>query len=181
MARLLERSWNTRWAAGEEQRSSPWLTTYATWLGALLIAGWSHLMYISSRMTDGSDDPWGLVALVTALVFLPWKKAGETVPTCFAWCFSGCHSPAAIRGFCFLARRAFAAGGRVGIGVERPFAPGGISSGCGRTPADVVTADGQSGFLSRLSAPLVGQSFECRSSQSHWTGSRGPRGGLAVG
>jgi exosortase/archaeosortase family protein len=93
MARLLERSWNTRWAVGEEQRSSPWLTTYTTWLGALLIAGWAHLMYISSRMTDGSDDPWGLVALVTALVFLPWKKAGETVPTCFAWCFSGSILP----------------------------------------------------------------------------------------
>jgi exosortase/archaeosortase family protein len=71
----------------------PWFTTYRAWLGALLLAGWPHLAYMTSRMTDGSDDPWGLVALATALVFLPWKKLGETVPVHFAWFFSACLLP----------------------------------------------------------------------------------------
>jgi exosortase/archaeosortase family protein len=37
---------------------------------ALLAASWSHLLWMARRLTDGSDEPWGLLALVTVLALL---------------------------------------------------------------------------------------------------------------
>ncbi len=85
MARLLQRSWDSRWATGEESDSPPWFHTGAAWLAALLLAGWPHLEYIAVRAVDGSDDPWGLLALITAFIFIPWEVVSKPVPSALRW------------------------------------------------------------------------------------------------
>jgi exosortase/archaeosortase family protein len=43
----------------------------AHWLlAALLAALWPHWVYVARRLTDGSDEPWGILALVTVIVLL---------------------------------------------------------------------------------------------------------------
>ena len=37
------------------------------------IAFWPVWRWYGERITDGSDEPWGIVALVTAIVFLVWR------------------------------------------------------------------------------------------------------------
>jgi exosortase/archaeosortase family protein len=56
-------------------RSVAWL------LGALLAALWPHWIYSARRMVDGSDEPWGVLALVTVLALLARDRAELTVPT----------------------------------------------------------------------------------------------------
>lgn len=83
MARLLQRSSETRWATGEEPDSPPWFHTGAAWLAGLLVAGWPHLQYIAARAVDGSDDPWGLLAFITALLFIPSTVFSEPLSSPF--------------------------------------------------------------------------------------------------
>jgi exosortase/archaeosortase family protein len=41
------------------------------WLLALLLAAlWPHGLWLARRLTDGSDEPWGLLALATVLVLV---------------------------------------------------------------------------------------------------------------
>jgi len=42
----------------------------------LLAALWPHWVWLARRLTDGSDEPWGILALVTVLV-LVWRARGE--------------------------------------------------------------------------------------------------------
>ncbi len=42
-------------------------------LAALLIAGWPVLRWYVLRLTDGSDEPYGLAALVAALCLTPYR------------------------------------------------------------------------------------------------------------
>lgn len=58
---------------------SKWLESRATFLAALLIAGWPVMRWYVARMGDGSDEPWGIVALVAALLFLPREGWRDTV------------------------------------------------------------------------------------------------------
>jgi exosortase/archaeosortase family protein len=52
------------------------------WLLAGLVAAlWPHWAYTARRLVDGSDEPWGVLALVTALVLLVRDRAGLAVPT----------------------------------------------------------------------------------------------------
>lgn len=54
----------------------------AHWLlAALLVALWPHWLYVARRLTDGSDEPWGLLALVTVIVLLARERAAITLPT----------------------------------------------------------------------------------------------------
>ena len=49
------------------------------WLpAALLLALWPHWTYVARRLVDGSDEPWGIVALSTVAVLL-WRDRGELV------------------------------------------------------------------------------------------------------
>ena len=50
-------------------------------LGALVLALWPHWLYMARRTVDGSDEPWGLLALVTALALLARDRAELAVPT----------------------------------------------------------------------------------------------------
>lgn len=49
------------------------------WLpAALLLALWPHWTYLARRLVDGSDEPWGILALATVAVLL-WRERGELV------------------------------------------------------------------------------------------------------
>ena len=50
-------------------------------LGTLVVALWPHWLYTARRLVDGSDEPWGLLALVTVLALLVHDRAGLAVPT----------------------------------------------------------------------------------------------------
>ncbi|MGZ8270505.1 MAG: hypothetical protein ACXW1T_04930, partial [Methylophilus sp.] len=45
-------------------------------LASTILAAWPHWLWMVRRSTDGSDDPWGIVALLTlvALVYLDKEK-----------------------------------------------------------------------------------------------------------
>jgi exosortase/archaeosortase family protein len=43
-------------------------------LGALLAALWPHWIYVARRMVDGSDEPWGALALATVVVLLAAER-----------------------------------------------------------------------------------------------------------
>jgi len=50
-------------------------------LGGLLLALWPHWIYMARRMVDGSDEPWGILALATVLVLVARDRAELSVPT----------------------------------------------------------------------------------------------------
>ncbi len=47
---------------------------------ALLAAGWPVLRWYAARLGDGSDEPWGLAALATALILAPWRTMPDPLP-----------------------------------------------------------------------------------------------------
>ncbi|MDR2093816.1 MAG: exosortase Q [Azoarcus sp.] len=57
----------------------------AAWLALLGAAIWPHIVWMARRMLDGSDDPFGVVALA-ALAYTGWRYRGHLrrVP-CPAW------------------------------------------------------------------------------------------------
>jgi hypothetical protein len=57
------RGWQARW---HRLRGAPAFTAAAP-LALLLAALWPHLAWIARRLTDGSDEPWGILALATVL------------------------------------------------------------------------------------------------------------------
>lgn len=50
-------------------------------LGGLALALWPHWIYMARRMGDGSDEPWGILALATVLVLIVRDRAELSVPT----------------------------------------------------------------------------------------------------
>ena len=55
-------------------KTSAWLTSRAAIVTALMMAGWPVIRWYIARMSDGSDEPWGLAALVVALLFAPRRS-----------------------------------------------------------------------------------------------------------
>ena len=52
------------------------------WLLAVLLAAlWPHWLYAARRLTDGSDEPWGLLALLTVAALLWRERAMLIQPT----------------------------------------------------------------------------------------------------
>ncbi len=49
-------------------------------LVALLLAGWPVLRWYAIRADDGSDERWGIAALIAALIFAPWRSWLEPFP-----------------------------------------------------------------------------------------------------
>lgn len=50
-------------------------------LAGLAAALWPHWIYVARRLVDGSDEPWGVLALATVLVLLLRDRAALEVPT----------------------------------------------------------------------------------------------------
>lgn len=55
----------------------------AVWLllAALLLALWPHWRWMARRLTDGSDEPWGIVALATVAVLVLRDRAQLVLPS----------------------------------------------------------------------------------------------------
>jgi exosortase/archaeosortase family protein len=51
-------------------------------LFALLLALWPHWIWMARRLTDGSDEPWGVLALATVLVLVArgWRRLEPPAP-----------------------------------------------------------------------------------------------------
>jgi exosortase/archaeosortase family protein len=67
--------------AGPQSLASRWRMSFPRewWLpAALLLALWPHWTYVARRLVDGSDEPWGILALATVAVLL-WRERGELV------------------------------------------------------------------------------------------------------
>jgi exosortase/archaeosortase family protein len=58
-------------------------------LAGLVLALWPHWIYMARRTVDGSDEPWGVLALATVLVVLARDRAELAVPTRAALVASG--------------------------------------------------------------------------------------------
>ena len=69
-------AWRTRLSNND---SAPVRDTGAL-LGVLLLALWPHLAWMARRLTDGSDEPWGVLALATVLVLLVRDRAALVAP-----------------------------------------------------------------------------------------------------
>jgi len=50
-------------------------------LGALLLALWPHGAYLLRRFIDGSDEPWGIVALLTVIALVTRDRADLVAPS----------------------------------------------------------------------------------------------------
>jgi exosortase/archaeosortase family protein len=55
-----------------------WMTSRAAAVAALCLASWPVARWYVARISDGSDEPWGLAALAAAMVFAP--RTGWTEP-----------------------------------------------------------------------------------------------------
>ena len=53
----------------------------AVLLGGLVLALWPHWIYLARRTVDGSDEPWGILALATVLLLVARDRAELSVPT----------------------------------------------------------------------------------------------------
>ncbi len=58
-------------------------------LGLLLAALWPHGLWLARRLTDGSDEPWGWLALATVLVLVVRARGEIVTPTRAALVASG--------------------------------------------------------------------------------------------
>lgn len=68
----------------EHPQQSRWLRSVSrtAWMPvALLLALWPHWLYVARRLGDGSDEPWGALALVTVVVLLVRDRAQLVLPT----------------------------------------------------------------------------------------------------
>jgi exosortase/archaeosortase family protein len=69
-------AWRRRW---QQLGGSPAFASTAP-LVLLLGALWPHLAWMARRLTDGSDEPWGLLALVTVLALVARDRAQLAAP-----------------------------------------------------------------------------------------------------
>src|SRR5262245_47959067 len=52
------------------------------WMAAVMLAAlWPHWIYVVHRLVDRSDEPWGLLALVTVVALLWRDRDGLIQPT----------------------------------------------------------------------------------------------------
>ena len=58
-------------------------------LGLLLAALWPHGIWLARRLTDGSDEPWGLLAIATVLALVVRARGELVMPTRAALVASG--------------------------------------------------------------------------------------------
>lgn len=86
-------------------------------LGALVLALWPHWIYMARRMVDGSDEPWGVLALATVLVLLARERRELAVPTRSALVASGALAVLAAGSTFVLPDLAAAAIAMVALGV----------------------------------------------------------------
>jgi exosortase/archaeosortase family protein len=77
--------WRTRW---QQLRDARALAAVAP-LALLLAALWPHLAWMAQRLTDGSDEPWGILALGTVLVLVLRDRAQFAAPSPRALVASG--------------------------------------------------------------------------------------------
>lgn len=75
-----------RSSAGVGEFGAPWrewrtARPVVALLGGLVLALWPHWIYMARRMVDGSDEPWGILALATVLVLVARDRAELSVPT----------------------------------------------------------------------------------------------------
>jgi len=78
-------------------------------LGLLLASLWPHGVWLARRLTDGSDEPWGLLALVTVLALVVRARRELIMPTRAALVASGALAALAAL-LSFLVPPIFAAG-----------------------------------------------------------------------
>lgn len=91
---------------------------HAMWLGiALLAALWPHWIYIARRMVDGSDEPWGVLALATVIVLIVRDRAQLTMPARAALLASAALALAAAVAHLMLPNLAAAAIAMLALGV----------------------------------------------------------------
>lgn len=78
-----------RWSAFSQpggtmsERRTVWLSA------ALLLALWPHGVYVARRLVDGSDEPWGILALATVIALLVRDRALLALPPRSALVASG--------------------------------------------------------------------------------------------
>ncbi len=100
------------------QRALPRPRFGSAWLcAALLAALWPHWIYMARRMVDGSDEPWGVLALATVIVLLWRDRSQLTVPTRAALVASAALAMAAAAAHLALPDLAAAAIAMLALGV----------------------------------------------------------------
>lgn len=57
-----------------------WWASRAAVLAVWALAGWPVWRWYVARLRDGSDEPWGLAALLAALAWVPWRRLREPLP-----------------------------------------------------------------------------------------------------
>ncbi len=57
-----------------------WWASRGAAIGAWALAGWPVWRWFAARLSDGTDEPWGLAALIAALAFVPWRRLREPLP-----------------------------------------------------------------------------------------------------
>lgn len=88
------------------------------WLPALLLlALWPHWLYVARRLVDGSDEPWGILALATVIVLLVRDRALFELPPRSAMVASGLLAVAAAIAELVLPDLAAAAIAMLAVGV----------------------------------------------------------------
>jgi exosortase/archaeosortase family protein len=88
------------------------------WLPALLLlALWPHWLYVARRLVDGSDEPWGILALATVIVLLIRDRALFELPPRAALVASGLLAAAAALAELVLPDLAAAAIAMLAVGV----------------------------------------------------------------
>src|SRR5512134_639154 len=79
---LLVETPGTGHSAYPGRRRWQWAGPREAWMpAALLLALWPHWVYITRRVWDGSDEPWGVLALLTVVALLIRDRAQLALPT----------------------------------------------------------------------------------------------------
>lgn len=93
------------------------------WLPALLVlALWPHWLYVARRLVDGSDEPWGILALATVIVLLVRDRALFELPPRAALVASALLAVAAALAELMLPDLAAAAIAMLAVGVYLAYA-----------------------------------------------------------
>jgi exosortase/archaeosortase family protein len=86
-------------ASGEcvNQAAQPTRSRRHAWLllGLLLAALWPHWLWMARRLSDGSDEPWGVLAIITVLALMLSERRELSLPTRSALVASGALAVAA--------------------------------------------------------------------------------------
>lgn len=64
----------------ENPNPCPWWASRGAAAVAWAAAGWPVWRWYVARIRDGSDEPWGVAALLVALLLVPWRLLREPLP-----------------------------------------------------------------------------------------------------